>query len=110
MTRRLLSLLALATLVSTAPACSLGHRQAMANQVIGSLHRVEVAGTVKGTITIDAVVIKSKLPVTPGPPRIINGGAMNLRTIIDFRADKAAVGLGASDDPASAAMVFDGTR
>ena len=101
----------LATLVASlsASACSLGNRQAMANRVIDAVHRVEAAGTARGTITIEAQVIRSKLPVVPGPPRIVNGVAPNLQTVIDFKDDKAAVGL-AGDDPASAAMVFDGTR
>src|SRR5438034_481119 len=109
--RRVLATVGLATLVATtASACSLGHKQAMADQVIGSLHRVEAAGTATGTITIAAIVIHSKLPVTPGPPRIVNGLAPDLKTVIDFKEDRAAVGLAAGDDPASAAILFDGTR
>jgi hypothetical protein len=81
----------------------------MADRVIAAAARSEADGTAMATVSVRAQVIKSKLPVAPGPPKIVSGAAPDLKAAIDFKAGKAAVAY-TGDDPNSAAMVFIGSQ
>src|SRR5437868_2021973 len=76
--------------------CSLGSRQAMADRVIGATRAVEAIGAT-GTVAASVVVLKTKVPVAPGPPRIINGAAGDLASVFDFSAGRAAVAQPGND-------------
>jgi hypothetical protein len=95
--------------LTMAGACSLGNKQAMADKIIAAAARSEADGAAMATVSVRAQVIKSKLPVAPGPPKIVGGVAPDLKAAIDFKAGKAAVAF-AGDDPTSAAMVFIGSQ
>ncbi|MDQ1396865.1 MAG: hypothetical protein QOG64_2124 [Acidimicrobiaceae bacterium] len=102
-------LVAVAAMVTTSGACSLGNRQAMADRVIKAARLVETSAAAKATISVRAQVIKSHLPIAPGPPRITNGAAPDLPAVIDFRGGRAAVAV-PGEDVAGAGILFDGSR
>src|SRR2546430_386960 len=89
--------------------CSLGARQSMADRVIGSVRRAESAGEAKGSLSVRVQVLKSRLPVAPGPPKIVAVAASDLAAVLEFRVGRAAVGV-PGDDLSNAALVFDGSR
>jgi hypothetical protein len=89
--------------------CSLGARQSMADRVTGSARRAEAAGEVRGSLSVRVEVLRTRLPVAPGPPKIVAVAATDLATILEFKVGRAAVGV-PGDDPANAALMFDGSR
>ena len=89
--------------------CSLGARQSMADRVTGSVRRAEAAGEARGSLSVRVEVLRSRLPVAPGPPKIVAVAAVDLATILEFRVGRAAVGV-PGEDPANAALMFDGSR
>src|SRR3954464_14448760 len=89
--------------------CSLGDRQAMANRVIEATKRAERAGSARATVSLETKVIKGRVNVVPGPPRIVAAAAPDLNAVLDFRSGRSAVGV-KGDDPSTATMLFDGTR
>lgn len=107
MTRRFMTLGAVVALVALT-ACSLGEKDAMTKHVIAAAGRVFAEGAATGTLSVDVKVVPAKLPVAPGPPRIVSGASYGLNTAIDFKTGRAAVAYGS--DTATAAMVFAGSR
>jgi hypothetical protein len=90
-------------------ACSLGAKQAMTDRVIAAAERVRAGGAADGVLSVQVKVVPARLPVAPGPPRIVNGAAVGLVTAIDFKNGRAAVAYDGTN-PATAAMVFVGSR
>ncbi|HZQ84090.1 MAG TPA: hypothetical protein VFA83_04590 [Acidimicrobiales bacterium] len=107
--RRVIAIVAIGVALVATSACSLGEKQAMTNRVIRAAALVGANGGVVATMVVDVKVIPSKLPIAPGPPKIVSNTANGISAVLDFKTSRAAVAFPAAD-PAQAAMVFIGSR
>lgn len=107
--RRVTTIVVAAAVLLTTGACSLGKKQAMTDRVIRAALLVGANGGVEATMLINVTVIPSRLPIAPGPPKIVSNAAPGVKAALDFKTGRAAVGYPGAD-PSKAAMVFIGTR
>lgn len=108
MRRTALVALAIAATVSV-PACGLGRKEGMANQVATAIERLESAGAVRLDMTVAVAPLQRPDTILEQAPRIMEVPPVKFPAIVDFRRGTAAVGL-RDEDASTAALVFRDTR